>query len=398
MYHKKPVFFGACLGLLLFGIGLITLGSVAPDLKVKFGLDEISAGALFSILPLGILTGSLVFGPFCDKYGYQLLLILSCMLICAGFVGIAYATSRSWLQVSIYVFGIAGGCLNGATNAVVADISSSNKGANLSILGVFFGIGALGMPAVTGLLRHRFSFETILAANGIIALAIAVFFACIRFPAPKQSQGFPLLRSLSLVKDKVIILIAFFLFCQSSFEALLNNWTTSYLMERLEIPQSEALYALSVFVAGMTVMRLLTGSVLRRLNEKQLLVLSFILIALGLLLLGAGQAFTGSLAALALLGAGLAGGFPIMLGIVGERYKELSGTAFSFVLVIALTGNMLVNYCMGLIAQRYGIRYLPLVALAELGVMVLLSARILQQINKKNLTNKNSNYVSKTMA
>ena len=64
MFNKKLVFWAACFGILLFGIGLITLGSIAPDLKTKFSLDDVSAGTLFSILPIGILTGSLFFGLF----------------------------------------------------------------------------------------------------------------------------------------------------------------------------------------------------------------------------------------------------------------------------------------------------------------------------------------------
>ncbi len=53
MYNKKIVFFAACAGMLFFGIGLITLGSVAGGLKLKFAIDEIDTGTLFSILPLG---------------------------------------------------------------------------------------------------------------------------------------------------------------------------------------------------------------------------------------------------------------------------------------------------------------------------------------------------------
>ena len=62
MINKKLIFSAACLGMLLFGIGLITLGSVATGLKEKYLLNEISSGTLFSILPVGILVGSLVFG------------------------------------------------------------------------------------------------------------------------------------------------------------------------------------------------------------------------------------------------------------------------------------------------------------------------------------------------
>src|SRR5665648_188668 len=81
MYSRKKVFTAACMGMLLFGICLITLGSIIPDLKVKIGLDDLSSGALFSILPFGILTGSLLFGPFCDRFGYKLMLVLSALLM-----------------------------------------------------------------------------------------------------------------------------------------------------------------------------------------------------------------------------------------------------------------------------------------------------------------------------
>src|ERR1700716_3044066 len=106
MYKKNLVFAAACLGMLLFGIGLITLGSVAADLKVKFQLDEISSGTLFFILPFGILTGSLIFGPICDRFGYKLLLVLSCLFMFAGFEGIAWSPGLGLLKICIYIFGV----------------------------------------------------------------------------------------------------------------------------------------------------------------------------------------------------------------------------------------------------------------------------------------------------
>jgi MFS family permease len=98
MYNRRTVFWVACMGLFLFGVTLITLGSVASGLKEKFSLDESSSGTLFSILPFGILAGSLFFGPFCDKYGYKLLLFASCICMSVGFQGIAYAPSLILLK------------------------------------------------------------------------------------------------------------------------------------------------------------------------------------------------------------------------------------------------------------------------------------------------------------
>jgi FHS family glucose/mannose:H+ symporter-like MFS transporter len=380
MYNKRVVFWAACFGMLLFGICLITLGSVASDLREKFQLDEISSGTLFSILPLGILTGSLIFGPIADKYGYRILLVVSCGFMFAGFEGIAYAPATGLLKICIYLFGLGGGAINGSTNALVADISDNDKGANLSLLGVFFGIGALGMPLISGILKNHFTFEVIVAAVGILTLAAGLFFILISFPPPKQIQGFPISRSVALIKDNVLILIAFFLFFQSGFEAIINNWTTTYLINQQSVQQSNALFALSSFVAGMTVMRILIGSVLRSVSVRTILGVSFGLILLGLILLKAGNSFNIDVMGLLFLGAGLAGGFPIMLGFVGNRYTELSGTAFSLVLFIALLGNVLINYGMGIIAQKFGIQHLLTVAFAESVIMILLCLIILKKI------------------
>jgi fucose permease len=114
----------------------------------------------------------------------------------------------------------------------------------------------------------------------------------------------------------------------------------------------------------------------------KMLLASMGILFFGILLLQFGKTFSLAVTGLILLGAGLAGGFPIMLGFVGTRYAERSGTAFSFVLVIALIGNMLVNYMMGVIAHNFGIQYLTTVAFTELGIMLVLSIFIFRKINR----------------
>jgi fucose permease len=384
IYRRKLIFWSACAGMLLFGVALITLGSIASDLRGKFNLDDLSIGTLFSILPFGMLTGSFLFGPIADKYGYKILLSVSSLLLFAGFEGIAFATSKNLITIYIFLIGCGGGALNGATNAMVADISETDKGARLSLLGVFFGIGALGMPLVLGIMKYWFKFEIIMAVVGIITIIAGLFFLFIKFPPPKQSRDFSLRHSMKLFRDDILILIAFFLFFQSSFEGIINNWTTTYLIDQFSVTQSNALFALSSFVAGMVIMRLLTGSVFRTVSESRLLFSSFGLTLIGLVLLKTGAGFFTAVAGLLILGAGLAGGFPIMLGLVGNRYSKLSGTAFSLVLTVALLGNMLINYMMGMLAKSFGISHLITVAFAELIIMITLAVTILYKLNHKN--------------
>lgn len=384
MQSTKAVFICACLGMLLFGISLITLGSVASGLQEKFKLDAISSGTLFSILPMGILAGSLLFGPFSDKYGYKIILILSCLFIFTGFQGIAFASSWNLLKVCILLFGLGGGAINGATNAVVSDISKKNKGANLSLLGVFFAIGALGMPFILATLETMFSFQTIISTIGYIPLVVVVLYMFNKFPEPKQTQGIPFNKVLRLLQESLLIFIGFFLFCLSSFEAIINNWTTTYLLQALSIVNSEALYALSMYVVGMAAMRLLIGSVLRDVEATKILWFSFAVLLAGCVLLHSSATYPLAVSGLILIGVGLASGFPIMLGFAGNLYTEASGTAFSIVLTIALVGNMLVNFLMGIIAENYGVQHLTSVAFSLLSVMVFLSLIILKKIKFRN--------------
>ena len=60
MYKNSSVFIAACSGIFLFGISLITLGSVATDLKLKYQPYEVNEDYLIeTILIRGFETGRL---------------------------------------------------------------------------------------------------------------------------------------------------------------------------------------------------------------------------------------------------------------------------------------------------------------------------------------------------
>jgi MFS family permease len=283
MYKRSQVFISACIGLFLFGMTLITLGSILPSLTTKF--EGLSRSFLVAILPTGILLGSLVFGPIVDRYGYKLLLIVSVLISAVSLLGLAFTHSLPVLYSCIFFIGFGGGIINGGTSALVADISEENKGANLSLLGVFFGIGALGMPLLLGVLSKNFQFESILAGVGVFMCLTVLLFLFIVFPEPKQKQGFPLKQGLGLLKQPALLLCGLFLFFQSGVESLSNNWTTTYLQQKLEVTNEEALYVLSFSVLGLTIARLLLGALLKRVSSFAVMIASLGFVVLGNLML-----------------------------------------------------------------------------------------------------------------
>ena len=214
-YRRNVVFAAACLGILIFGVVFTTLGAILPSLIDRFEVDMARAGTLFTLQNLGILVGSIFFGPIVDRYGYRVILIISTLFILAGIEGIAFANTFGLLQVTVFVVGVSGGVVNGGTNALVADISEDGRGAGLSLFGVFFGIGAFGVPFALSFLLGSFDYSQIVAGMGLLVVAPIVFFALTRFPESKQPHGFPLRDALGLVSDRTLLLLGGVLFLQS---------------------------------------------------------------------------------------------------------------------------------------------------------------------------------------
>lgn len=372
MKKNNLVFYSACLGMLLFGMVMVTLGSILPLVVEKFNLDQIEAGSLVSILPFGILAGSLFFGPIVDRYGYKILLIACAIIVLLGMEGIAYAEKAAMLNIAVFLIGLGGGVLNGATNALVADISTETKGARLSLLGVFYGIGALGMPTILNVLKNLFSTEGIIASIGGFILIAVILFSMVDFPKPKHAQGFPIKEGIKLLKSFPLLVAGFFLFFTSGMEGLANNWMTTYLENIRSLDQGKALFGLTSLAIALTVSRLLMGRILKIFTTGKVFFSGLLIGLLATLIIISSNNYPIILVGIILMGVSMSVGFPLMLGYVADIFPKLSGTAFSVVLVIALVGNMFINYSMGVIAASKSVGVWPYLLAGCLLCMILL--------------------------
>lgn len=380
--NRRTLFVVACLGMLAFGIVLTTLGSVLPSVIERFGIDKAAAGSLFLVMTFGVLVGSLVFGPIVDRNGYKGMLLLATALIVVGLEGIAFAPSMAWLRVAVAIIGFGGGIINGGTNALVADISSEGRGAGLALLGVFFGVGAVGVPFVLGLMLGRFTYSAIIGAVGVLVMIPLVITAVTPFPAPKQPQGFPLAAAGKLVRDPVLLLMGLMLFLESGMEITVGGWTATFFKEELQVPDQRALVYLSLYWLGMMLTRLWLGWALKRGSAAVLLLVSIGIAEAGALMLILADRPWSAAIGVFLIGCGFAATFPVVLGWVGDRYAQLSGTAFSIVIVMALTGGMLLPYATGVLGASRGLRGSFLIVPAALLLLAMLLGAVRAPLRK----------------
>lgn len=379
-YSKTSVFVSACAGMAFFGIAMLSL---APILGRLNSLVE-GANSLPSTMSLGILLGTIVFGPVVDRFGYKGLLVASSVLALAGLQGLANFREIGMLHLSIFCLGLGGGILNGETNALVSDIYDDDKrGGRLGLLGAFYCVGAL----LWTLLNYFIADFTIpLNAVSVVMTAFILFFLIIRFPAAKPSENISFRKSVGLLRYPALLLFAIVLFFESGFEGSQGNFTVSYLCDGGGMSMASATLAMTWFTVGMLAGRLPLGAILGKLGALATLY-SYLAAALAgvlLLLLGTGSTVSAYLS-MVLIGFGVGATYPVVLNYIGGAFRELSGTAISIALFIGLLGQYSFNKVTGAAFDAGHQTFLPvLLAAAVLCMMIIvpLSVKVSSRMKK----------------
>jgi MFS transporter, FHS family, glucose/mannose:H+ symporter len=383
-YSRNLLLVAACLAIVMFGITCVAIGTISEYLTISFAVDKIFIGLLASLFAAGALIGSVSFGPIVDRFGYKFILIVSLIFLLTGFEVIGQTSQLNAIRIVIFLFGLGGGIINGGTSALVSDLYPEKKGAYLSILGVFWGVGALSFPLATSILLNQgMNYSSILTLIGLLTLIPIAMFLVLKCPPPKNSGGIPYRKYLSMIKNPTILLIGFFLFFQSGFETLTTTWTPKYFLEMYASNTQLALLSLTAMSISLTVSRLLLGYLLKIFENWKVLAAGLLITISGLLIMRIGTSFSTGIVGISLLGFGAAAAFPVMLGYVGTMYPEISGAAFSLVLFIALSGNALLNALGGFIFEKFQISSFAFFMIGILLIMLLLLYLIILRMKKQ---------------
>jgi len=293
---------------------------------------------------------------------------------------VAFAPSLVLLRLSLLVLGVAGAMVNGGVNALTADVSGEQRSAALTFVGAFFGVGAAGVPLLLYWLSNSIRYQTILAASGLYVLLPLTMCLRTRFPESKQPHGFPMQDARRLLDNSLLLLIGLILFLESGIETITGGFITTFFVQNFGVSPERAPIFLSVYWLGLLLCRLLLSRLLRTVRPVRLVLVSIVVALTGVfVVLGVRDPVLGGLGAF-VLGCGYASTFPVMFGVIGERFAHLSGTALGLAMTMALSGGMVLPYVTGLIADAQGLRagfmLVPAALLALAAMIALLANRL----------------------
>lgn len=366
-YNTNAVFVAACAGMAFFGVTMLSMAPILGKLNQVVGE---SALALPSTLSIGIILGTVLFGPVVDRFGYKGLLIVSSVLALAGIQGLARFVQVGLLHGSMFCLGLGGGVLNGLTNALVSDIyDDDRRGGRLGVLGAFYCIGAL-LWTLLNYFIPDYSLP-LDAVSAVMALFI-VFFCLTDFPKAKPSENISLNKSLGLLKYPALLLFAVVLFFQSGFEGCSGSFTVEFFTRTTPMDTKAATLAMTWFTIGMMSGRFPLGAIQRRLKSLGTLYVYMGIALLGVVLFTLCNGAVGACAAMTLIGFGVGATYPVVLNYIGGTFRDRSGTAMSMAIFIGLLGQFTFNRLSG---NAFAVgRYATLPALlftASVAIMVI---------------------------
>lgn len=341
-YNTTSVFIAACAGMAFFGVTMLSLAPILGKLNLVVGEGALS---LPSTMSIGIILGTVIFGPVVDRFGYKWLLVISSVLALAGIQGLARFTQLPLLHGSMFCLGLGGGVLNGLTNALVSDIYDDDKrGGRLGVLGAFYCIGALLWTLLNYFIPD---YSLPLNAISLVMALFIVFFCLTAFPKAKPSENVSLSKSLGLLKYPALLLFAVVLFFQSGFEGCSGSFTVEFFNQTTPMDTKVATLAMTWFTIGMMAGRFPLGAIQRRLKAVGTLYTYLGVATVGVVLFTVCNGPVGAYIAMALIGFGVGATYPVVLNYIGGTFRAQSGTAMSIAIFIGLLGQFTFNRLTG---------------------------------------------------
>ncbi len=341
-YNTTAVFVAACAGMAFFGVTMLSLAPILGKLGAAVGDGAL---ALPSTMSIGIILGTILFGPVVDRFGYKWLLVTGSVLALAGIQGLARFLDLRLLHGAMFCLGLGGGILNGLTNAVVSDIYDDDKrGGRLGVLGAFYCIGALLWTLLNYFIPN---YNVPLNAISVVMALFIVFFCLTAFPKAKPSENVSVSKSLGLLKYPALLLFAVVLFFESGFEGCSGSFTVEFFNRTTPMGTKAATLAMTWFTIGMMAGRFPLGAIQRKLKAVGTLYTYLGVALVGVVLYTLCNGATGAYIAMTLIGFGVGATFPVVLGYIGGTFRNQSGTAMSIAIFIALLGQFTFNKLTG---------------------------------------------------
>lgn len=337
--NERKLLMAGFLALVAAGIGFAVRGGLLNTWSAKYGftfteLGQITGGGLLGFGIVILLTGFVI-----DKVGYKKLLLIAFICHVVSAIMLFFATpvfnsagkdaTYQILFWSSFIFAVGNGICEGVINPLTSDLYPNEKTHYLNLLHAGWPGGLVLGGLIALLIGGGIAWEILLALYLVPAAIYGYFAVTEKFPKTAAQAG-----AISYGGMFKKCLVPFFLFLVvvhamvGYVELGTDSWIPKITGSILE-SESKGLMLLIYASSLMFVLRFFAGPIVHRISSLGLLLVSALLGALGLYLIGSSSGAVMMVVAVTIYGIGKTFLWPTMLGVVGERFPTSATLAMS---------------------------------------------------------------------
>jgi len=317
--QRKQLFVASCLALLVTSLSFGIRAGILGRLGVEFELNAAQLGTIaataFWGFPLAVVIGGFVV----DVIGMKKLLIIAFLFHLAGIVLTIFAGGYWTLFISTLCVGIANGTVEAACNPLVATIYSDNKTTKLNHFHLWFPGGiVIGTLIVYFLDKAGIGWEVQVGLMLIPTVLYGYLFSKLSFPVTERvASGVSTAEMYKSLLNPLFIFMIILMFGTAITELFTGQWIDVLLKN----VSDNAILLLTIETGIMVLGRAFAEPVVHRFSPVGVLLISAILSAIGLYLMGhttGNMLFVGAI----VFGMGVCYFWPTMLGFVSENLPK----------------------------------------------------------------------------
>jgi MFS family permease len=367
----------------VLGAATATWSSRLPAIKESLHLSDGRLGLTLFAVPAGSVLTLMMSGRIVDRFGAARVQRIAGLLVAAALAGIGLGPQTRDLLVLVAAmacFGVVGGLLDVSMNTCAARLEGAYGRPIMSSLHAGFSIAGLAGAGIGGLsaalaLAPLPTFASVAVPLAALVLLAGRWVVLPPVTALDARPGDPPRRSLRQI-SLIIWVLGLLALAGQLGEGSAGDWSAVYLHANLRTSAGFAAAGLAAFSVTMAGGRMAGDRLSARFGPVALLRASGLVAGLGLaagLLIGTPAA---AVAGFALLGAGLAVIFPLIVTAAARLDPERAGRNIGRIAAVAYTGLLTGPVAIGAVASGVGLRDALLIP-AALAVLVAVAASVL---------------------
>lgn len=337
------------------------VGVLLPNIQAHYGLNKSTVSTLFFAGTCGYLMAAFSSGILVEKLGQRLFLMLGSVLFFCGSATVALQPAWFVVLLALVSLGFGIAIIDAGLNTIVA--AMPNNTTLLNYLHAFYGVGALIGPLLaSNILKFGWGwnveYAVIATLTVLLTISIGVAFrTTMQHPnatTHESAQGGNVMAQ--ALRLSPVWIAAFFLLLYVGAEVSIGNWSFSFLSEERNIDLMLGSSLVSGYWAGLTLGRLVLGSVARRLGDVAMINLCLAGLVAGVLLLWLPLGPIVAGIALALAGFCLGPIFPTMIAVISQRVPaRLLPSSIGFMTSFGAGGAAFFPWLAGTLANALGV-------------------------------------------